>query len=148
MVQAGPAVGREGAGTALPGVELANRTRTSRGVRRATERRAAGWPGRQPASALAASVGGIARLGGRARPRPRESRPQARGSRRANYLLRDRAGHCDERPLLRLCCAVRLINLRWETRWVVPRPLDRRVTQRPDLAGWRARQDSNPRPAA
>jgi DNA-binding transcriptional MerR regulator len=55
---------------ALPGADLADRTRTSRGVRRATERRAAHWPGREPGRAMAARVGGIAGLGGRARHRP------------------------------------------------------------------------------
>ncbi len=50
----------EGACIALPGVELADRTRTSRGVRRATERRATGWPGWEPRRAMAARVGGFA----------------------------------------------------------------------------------------
>ncbi len=50
---------------ALPGVELADRTRTSRGVRRATERRATDWPGREPRRAMAARVGGFARPGRR-----------------------------------------------------------------------------------
>ncbi len=48
MVQAGPGVGRAGACVALPGVELADRTRTPRGVRRDTERPGPTSPGGNP----------------------------------------------------------------------------------------------------
>src|SRR5579863_4404986 len=108
MVQAGPRVGREGAGIALSGVELAHRTRTPRGVRRTTERRATEWPGREPKRALAARGRGFACLGGGGRYQPRNAYPQARGPWNADHLSRERADHCDERPLLRLRRAVRL----------------------------------------
>jgi hypothetical protein len=43
---------------------------TSRSLRRDTERRASSWAGREPGRAVAARVGGIGGLGGRARHRP------------------------------------------------------------------------------
>ena len=55
MVQADPGVGRAGARVALPGVELADRTRTSRGVRRATERPATDRPGWEPRACTSSS---------------------------------------------------------------------------------------------
>src|ERR1700722_20748419 len=104
MVQAGPRVGREDARVALPGVEPADRTRASRGVRRDTERPATDRPGWEPERALPTRWGGIACVGGRAWHRRRES---GRGSRNADHvLLVELAGHCDERPLRRLRRAV------------------------------------------
>jgi DNA-binding transcriptional MerR regulator len=47
-----------------PGVELADRTRASRGICRAAERRASGRRGWEPSRAMAARVGGFAGLGG------------------------------------------------------------------------------------
>ena len=86
-----PGVGREGACVALPGVELADRTRTSRGVRRATERRATDWPGWEPERALAARVGGVACLGGGAAASTLRIQLEDLGV-RITYS-RERAGH-------------------------------------------------------
>src|ERR1700677_392516 len=101
MVQAGPRGGRAGACVALPGVELADRTRTPRGVRGDTERPATDRPGWEPERALPARRRGVARLGRGGRYQPQDAYLVARGSRNADHvLLVELAGHRDERPLL------------------------------------------------
>ena len=91
MVQAGPGVGREGACIALPGVELADRTRTSRGVRRAYRTTAlptgpGGNPGVHWQLASEALRAWAAEHG-------IDPEGLARGSRGADHLPRERAGH-------------------------------------------------------
>ena len=75
-----------------PELTLADRTRTSRGLRRATERRATGWPGREPRGASGSSRRRHCVPGRRNNGINPESQ-LARGSRNADHLLRERAGH-------------------------------------------------------
>ena len=85
-----------------PGVELADRTRTSRGVRRAAERRAADRPGWEPRRAMAARVEALRAWAEEGGINPENARPQPRRSWNPDHVLRERADHGDERPLLRL----------------------------------------------